>query len=169
MRRIANMSGSQRSRCSGEPSSTMLPIARPLCTPKKVAIDVSTREISRVTKLVSSRLRRWSPRPVVAQTDNPELAERRYEVVRELGSRPLVVGDRGDLALQPLAQPQQHRLVLDGQHLLIAVQVAGQRRQNRFPHRGDSARRGTSVCGHGISLSGGAGGAGGSADISVAP
>ena len=37
MRRIANMSGSHRSRCSGEPSSTMLPIARPLCTPKKVA------------------------------------------------------------------------------------------------------------------------------------
>ena len=59
--RSANMSGSQRSRCSSEPSRTMLPIASPLWTPKKVAIEVSTRDSSSVTKLVSSRLAAGRP------------------------------------------------------------------------------------------------------------
>jgi hypothetical protein len=48
--------GSQRSCCSGDPQKAMLPIAKPLWTPKKVAIEVSTRENSRLMNDVSNRL-----------------------------------------------------------------------------------------------------------------
>ena len=53
---IRCMAGSQRSCCSGDPHSTIVPIARPLCTPMKVAIDGSTLAISSPTNPVSSWL-----------------------------------------------------------------------------------------------------------------
>ena len=51
---IRCIAGNQRCCCSGEPQSTMVPIASPLCTPMKVAIDGSTLAISSPTKPVSS-------------------------------------------------------------------------------------------------------------------
>jgi hypothetical protein len=55
------MSGSHRRFCSSEPRITRDPIARPLCTPRKVAIDGSTREASSEMKPVNSREARGEP------------------------------------------------------------------------------------------------------------
>jgi hypothetical protein len=55
------MSGSQRRFCSSEPRITTEPMARPLCTPRKVAMDGSTRAASSEMNPVNSREARGEP------------------------------------------------------------------------------------------------------------
>ena len=57
------IAGSQRSRCSGEPHRSMLPIASPLWMPKKLFIDGSVWAISIETNPMSSRRARRPSRP----------------------------------------------------------------------------------------------------------
>jgi len=79
---------------------------------------------------------------VVADADDAQLGQLRHKVVRELRLLPLLVRGRRDPALQPRPQVGQHPLVLQVEHLLVAVQVTGQDRQDVRPEDVLGARGG---------------------------
>ena len=120
------MAGSQRSCCSGEPHSTMVPIARPLCTPMKVAIDGSTLAISSPTKPVSSWLAGRRIVESVGLPDDADLGQRFDDLERKLRAGPAFLGDGCDVCGHELAGSTHDVPLLGGQHRLVAEQVGGE-------------------------------------------
>ena len=112
------IAGSQRSCCSGEPQVSMLPIASPACTPKKVAMDASACPIS-IASQPESRLDRLLP----GQAEPGEALDQRE---RELGAGPVLVRDRDDLGGQEGADPFDDGGLLGVQQVLEAVQISYQ-------------------------------------------
>ena len=71
---IRAIAGSQRSRCSSEPHSMIEPIASPPCTPMKVPIEESMRDISMATRPLTSAPRAGQPGPSYVRPAMPRPA-----------------------------------------------------------------------------------------------
>src|ERR1700733_10982963 len=65
------MGGSQRSFCSSEPQTSIDPIARPVCTPKKVEMDASTRANSIMRNPIIVVLLPGQPYPLIGSPAIP--------------------------------------------------------------------------------------------------
>ena len=98
-------------------------MARPPCTPMKVAIDGSTRPSSIATMPSTQRSRPGQPGPSYARPAMPSSAMPGDEVVRELRAGPVLVDDRLDLARHEGAHLVQQLAVLVVQQQLEAEEV----------------------------------------------
>ena len=150
--------GSQRSRCSSEPSRWIARIARPDWTPRKVPRLPSPRLISMCTRPGRERAHARAAVALDVVADEPELAEAPEQRPGRLRALPVLVDLGQDLLVDELARAEEvlpllvaellaHEEVVRGQRLAEMLvghrrhgAISSRRRRSRAPCRAPGGR-----------------------------
>ena len=103
----------------------MLPIARPVCTPKNTESDGSACAISIAVMPVIRLLGAGSDESGSAQSRRPSFAKSLHELEWELGASSVVVDDRHSFRAEEVADPLDLLPLRIGQQVLKGVKSAG--------------------------------------------